>query len=189
MQRSKSYNGTKMWKDQSDWQRNWYSCVSLTLGAIARQSGGRMTPAEGKSRSGVHGFHRGRSLHQSGWQPATACIPHSSHASDWDLAQLNNKRLPEEELYVEKSVSSAAPHGPPLCPDVHVEFSVFDFTALGNLNWTTEQWGDDVHMNFTPPKKSAAFFITLGSVWICRLPVAGECRPVYLALLWFEDLM
>lgn len=70
-----------------------------------------------------------------------------------DLAQLNNKRLPKDELYTKKSVSRAAPHGPPFCPDVHVEFSVFDFAALGNLIWTTEQWDDDVYMNDKKNKK------------------------------------
>lgn len=146
MQQSKSYKVAKMWKDLRRY-RNWENSVSLTLSAIARQSGGIMTPAEGKSRSGVHAVYQGRSLHQSGWQSAAACIPHSSHPSAWDLAQLNNKRLPEDEQYTEKSVSRAVPHGPSLCPDVHVEFPVFDFAALGNLIWTTEQWGDDVHMN------------------------------------------
>lgn len=106
-----------MWKDRSDWHMNWEGCVSLTPSAIVRQSGGRMTPAEGKSRSGVHAAHRGRSLHQTGWQPAAACIPHSSHRLAWDLAQLNNKRLPEDETLRKFSVqcSSTWPTPLPTC--------------------------------------------------------------------------
>lgn len=141
-----------MWKDLRRWLTTGTE-RTLSLSLLVRQWGGRMTPAEGKSRSGVHAVYQGRSLHQSGWQSAAACIPHSSHPSAWDLAQLNNKRLPEDEHDTEKSVSRAAPHGPSLCPDVHAEFPVFDFAALGNLIWTTEQWGDDVHMNDKKKKK------------------------------------
>lgn len=122
--------------------------VSLSLShAIVRQSSGRMTSAEGKSRSGVQAVHRGRSLHQSGWQPVAAYIPHSSHPSASDLAQLNNICLPEDEQYTKNSVSKAAAHGLSLCPDVPAEFPVFDFISFGNLIWTTEQCGDDVHTN------------------------------------------
>lgn len=71
------------------------------------------------------------------------------------------------------------------CPDVPVKF-LFDFAALGNLIWTIEQGGDDVQMKQTTKK---VFFITLESMWICPLPAAGECRSVYLTLLWFEDLI